>query len=168
MSRDPKDDERIYLRLGLVMSKAQLLEVALVKLAEAQRQDLSLPLDERWAEISKWLDMTAGELRRLLAVPDVVAEDLRAATGRRNRVAHDVWLSYSVANDSRASADTWAPWLEAEAVMLQQVTHGLARLRDHVEEVQMGDEEVDNDLIRVWREYVPEAIAPREDREPSA
>src|SRR4051794_13751598 len=60
MSRDPSDDERIYLRLGIAMSKAQLLEVVLVKLLEAQRQDLSLPLDDRWAEISKWLDKTAG------------------------------------------------------------------------------------------------------------
>lgn len=167
MSRDPRDDERIYLRLGIAMSKAQLLEVALVKLVEAQRQDLSLPLDDRWAEISRWLDMTAGELRRLLAVPDVVANDVRAAIGRRNRVAHDVWIAYSVGNDSRASADTWAPWLEAEAAMLQHVVHGLARLRDRVEEVRARGETVDEtDLVRVWREHVPEVIAPREDREP--
>jgi hypothetical protein len=168
MSRDRGDDERIYLRLGIAMSKAQLLELALVKLVEAQRQDLSSPLDDRWSEISKWLDMTAGELQRLLAVPDVVAADVRAATGRRNRVAHDVWLAYSVGNDGGASSDTWARWLEAEAAMLQHVAHGLMRLRDRVEEVRTRGEKVDAvDMVRVWREHVPEVIAPREDRNPS-
>src|SRR5260370_35426611 len=112
------------------MSTAQLLELALVKLVEAQRQHLSLPLGERWAEVSTWIDMNAGELRKLLAVPDVVATDVRSATGRRNRIAHDVWLTYSVGNDSRASGDVWAPWLESEAAMLQHVAHGLTRLRD--------------------------------------
>jgi hypothetical protein len=167
MSRDPRDDERIYLRLGLAMSKAQLLEVALVKLVEARRQDLSLPLDDRWAEISTWLGMTAGQLQPLLGVPDAVAADVRAAIGRRNRVAHDAWMLYSVASDSRASADTWAPWLEAEAAMLQQVVHGLGRLRDRVEQLRTGGEGVDDaKLLHVWRTYVPEPIAPRPDREP--
>jgi hypothetical protein len=167
MPRISRDDQRIYLRLGLAISKAQLLEVALVKLVEAQRQDLSLPLDDRWAEIATWLGMTAGRLQRLLGVPEVVASDVRAAIGRRNRVAHDAWMLYSVASNSRASADTWAPWLEAEAAMLQQVVHGLARLRDCVEQLRTRGELVDDaDLLRVWRNYVPEAIAPRPDREP--
>jgi hypothetical protein len=144
MSRDPQDDQRIYLRLGLAVSKAQLLEVALVKLVEAQRQDLSLPLDDRWAEISSWLGITAGQLQPLLGVPDVVASDVRAAIGRRNRVAHDAWMLYSVASDSRASANAWAPWLEAEAAMLQQVVHGLARLHDRVEQLRTRDNQVDD------------------------
>jgi hypothetical protein len=166
MSRDPQDDQRIFLRLGLAMSKAQLLENVMVKLVEAQRQDLSLPLDDRWAEISRWLDMTAGQLQGLLGVPDVVASDVRAAVGRRNRVAHEAWLSYS-AGESKASADTWAPWLEAEAAMLQQVVHGLARLRDRVADIRANGGEVDDaDLARVWRTHVPDPIAPRPDREP--
>jgi hypothetical protein len=123
-------------------------------------------LDDRWAEISKWLDKTAGELRQVLGVPEVVAADLRAASSRRNRVAHDVWIAYSVGGDTRASADTWAPWLEAEAAMLQQVVHGVARLRDHIAEVQARGEQVDEgDLVRVWRQHVPNVIAWREDRE---
>jgi hypothetical protein len=149
------------------MSKAQLLEVALVKLVEAQHQDISLPLDDRWAEISTWLGMTAGRLQRLLGVPDVVAGDVRAAIGRRNRVAHDAWMLYSVASDSRASADTWAPWLEAEAAMLQKVVHGLARLRDRVAQLRTSGEPVDDaELARLWRTYLPEPVAPRPDREP--
>jgi hypothetical protein len=149
------------------MSKAQLLEVALVKLVEVQRQDLSLPLDDRWAEISTWLGMTAGRLQRLLGVPDVVASDESAAIGRRNRVAHDAWMHYSVASDSRASAALWGPWLEAEAAMLQQLVRGLARLRDFVEQQRtLGEQAEDADLLRVWRKHVPEAIAPRPDREP--
>ena len=135
MARDPKDDQRVYLGLGLAMSKSQLLEVALVKLVEVQRKDLSLPLDDRWAEISTWLGMTAGRLQPLLGVPEVVASEVRAAIGRRNRAAHEAWMLYSVASDSRASADTWVPWLEAEAAMLQQVVHGLARLRERLEQI---------------------------------
>lgn len=166
MARDLKDDQRVYLGLGLAMSKAQLLEVVLVKLVEAQRQDVSLPLDDRWAEISKWLDMTAGQLQPLLGVPEVVASDVRAAIGRRNRVAHDAWMLYSLASDSRASADTWAPWLEGEAAMLQQVVHGLARLRDCVEQVRGRRKQVEHaDLVGVWRSYVPDPITPRPDRE---
>jgi hypothetical protein len=165
MSRDPKDDERIYFWLGVAMSKAQLLEIALVKLLEAQHQDLSLPLDERWAEISKWLSMNAGELRKLLGVPSLVAADLKAAIGRRNRVAHEAWNLYSVAADSRASADTWAPWLKEEAAMLQQVVHGVARLRDRVTELRTNGEVVtDAELERVWREYVPRPVDRRPDR----
>jgi hypothetical protein len=109
----------------------------------------------------------AGQLQPLLGVPEVVASDVRAAIGRRNRVAHDAWMLYSVASDSRASADTWAPWLEAEAAMLQQVVHGLARLRDCVEQVRGRRKKVENaDLVGVWRKYVPDPIPPRPDREP--
>jgi len=109
--------------------------------------------------------MTAGQLQRLLGVPEIVASDVGAAVGRRNRVAHDAWTLYSVANDGRASADTWAPWLEAEAAMLQQVVHGLARLRDRVVQARERGEQVqDADLVRVWRDYVPEPITPRPDR----
>jgi hypothetical protein len=169
VARDPQDDERIYLRLGLAMSKAQLLEIALVKLMEVKQQDLSLPLDDRWAEISSWIDMTAGQLHKRLGVPQVMSADVQAAISRRNRIAHEVWIAYSVGNDSRASANTWVPWLEAEAAMLQQVVHGLARVRDRIEEVRKGGAEVvDADLINVWREFVPHAIAWREDRTPPA
>jgi hypothetical protein len=51
--------------------------------------------------------------------------------------------------------------------MLQQVVHGLARLRDRVEQLRTRGGHVDDaDLRYVWRKYVPEAIAPRPDREP--
>jgi hypothetical protein len=59
---------------------------------ERDPQDDSLPLDDRWAEISRWLEMTAGQLQSRLGVPGVVASDVRAAIGRRNRVAHDAWM----------------------------------------------------------------------------
>lgn len=148
------------------MSKAQLLEVALVKLVEAQRQELALPLDDRWDEISKWLGMTAGQLQPLLGVPDVVATDLRAAIGRRNRVAHDAWMLYSVAADSTGSAEVWGPWLESEAAMLQQVVHGISCLRDHVAQVRSnGSRPRDEDLGRVWRSHIPVPIEPRPDRD---
>ena len=76
-------------------------------------------------------------------------------------------MLYSLASDSRASADTWAPWLEGEAAMLQRVIHGLARLRERVEQLRgRGKQVEDADLAGVWRKYVPEPIAPRPDREP--
>lgn len=68
-------DQRVWLALGRAVARAQVLETAMVKFLEAQRQDLTLPLDDRWDEISTWLGKTAGQLRTLLGVPDVVATD---------------------------------------------------------------------------------------------
>src|SRR4051794_17819987 len=171
--RDEKDNElatgdwKVVTALGVAMSKAQELEIVLVRLLEAQRQDLSLPLDDRWAEISDWLDMTAGQLRRIMGVPEPVAADLQAAVGRRNRVAHDAWMLYSAGEDSRASADTWARWLEEEAATLGQVVEGVARLRDRVKELRTSGGDLGGDeLVRVWRRYVPNPVAPRPDRDP--
>jgi hypothetical protein len=100
----------------------------MVRLLEHQRQDVSLPLDDRWEEISGWLDLPAGRLRKELGVPDALALDLEAAVGRRNRVAHSGWMLYSVAENRPDSADLWVPWLHGEAVMLMQVRRGLAHL----------------------------------------
>lgn len=50
----------------------------MVKLLEALRQDLSQPLDDRRDEISEWLDLPAGRIKRRLGLPDAVAEDLHA------------------------------------------------------------------------------------------
>jgi heme A synthase len=158
-------DHRIFLRLGYAVARAQLLEAAMVKLLEAQQQDTRLPLDERWDEIATWLGLTAGQLRGKLGVPGTVAIDLKHAVDRRNRVAHQAWMLYSLARDRQASADTWAPWLADEAAMLAQVTHGLARLTELVRAIRESGAEVDPaELERVWRETVPEPVAPRPDR----
>lgn len=50
----------MYLALGQAVARAQEVEVVMVRLLEQQRQDTSLPLDDRWDEISAWLGMTAG------------------------------------------------------------------------------------------------------------
>ena len=52
-------DKRVVQRLGYAIARAQLFEFAMAKLLEAQRHDLSVPLDDRWDEISRWLAMTA-------------------------------------------------------------------------------------------------------------
>jgi hypothetical protein len=158
-------DGRIYLRLGYAVSKTQLLEVAMVKLLEALRQDLSQPLDDRWDEISEWLDLPAGRIKRRLGLPEAVAEDLHATIGRRNRVAHEAWLLYSLASDREASAETWAPWLDDEAAMFGEVTRGVALLAEFVREARAEGREVDAaGLERKWREDVPQPIAPRPDK----
>ena len=169
LSRRDEDDQRIYIRLGIAVSKAQLLEIALVKLLEAERQDLSRPLDDRWEEISAWLGMTAGHLRKLLGVPEIVAKDLEAAIGRRNRIAHNAWVLYSTGEDSRASAEVWAPWLEGEASMLQRIVRGLAGLRDYIQRQRAAGNAIDDvELERAWREHVPEPVARRPDLDPMA
>ena len=94
-----------------------------------------------------------------------MADDLKAAVGRRNRVAHEAWMLYSVATNRQESAATWVPWLEREATMLMQVRRGLARLRDLLRDARASGAQFDDaDVSRVWREYVPDPIAPREDR----
>src|SRR4051812_27021644 len=106
---DDDSDARVYLALGQAMARAQEVEVVMVRLLEQQRQDTSLPLDDRWDEIRAWLGMTAGNHRKAPDVPDHVAADLQAAIGRRNRVAHDAWMLYSVPPNRDESAATWAP-----------------------------------------------------------
>jgi hypothetical protein len=160
-----KLDQRVWLALGRAVARAQVLELAMVKLVEAQRQDTTLPLDERWNEISTWLGMTPGQLRDLLGVPDMVATDLKHAVDRRNRVAHDGWRLYSLGEDRQASADTWAPWLDRERLMLARVTEGVADMTKLVKEARAnGCDVTPAELERVWRERVPEPVAPREDR----
>ena len=160
-----ESDARVYLALGLAVARAQEVEVVMVRLLEQQRQDTSLPLDERWDEIFAWVRMTAGDRRKAPDVPDDVAADLAAAVGRRNRVVHDAWMIYSVPPNRKESAATLVPWLHGEATMLMQVRRGLARLTDLLRHARASGAQVDDaDVLRVWREYVPEPIAPREDR----
>jgi hypothetical protein len=158
-------DGRVYLALGQAVARAQEVEVVMVRLLEQQRQDTSLPLDDRWEEISGWLDLTAGQLRRRLGVPDALARDLVAAVGRRNRVAHDAWMLYSVATNRQESADTWVPWLQGEAMMLMGVRRGLAAMSDQAREARANGRQItDDEAIQLWREYVPEPVEPRPDR----
>jgi hypothetical protein len=158
-------DGRVYLALGQAVARAQEIEVAMVRLLEQQRQDTSLPLDDRWDEIGRWLELTAGQLRARLGVPDAIARDLQAAVGRRNRVAHEAWMLYSVATNRRESAGTWVPWFRGEAVMFMQVRRGLAYLTKQLREARAeGSKVADDAVMRLWREYVPEPIEPRPDR----
>lgn len=158
-------DVRVYLALGQAVARAQEVEVAMMKLLEQQRQDTSLPLDDRWGEISDWLDRTAGYLRQLLGVPADLARDLEAAVGRRNRVAHSAWMLYSAGTNRQESADVWVPWLREEATMLMQVRRGLAHLAAQLSDTRAdGPEVTDDDVMLLWREYVPSPIEPRPDR----
>lgn len=90
--------------------------------------------------------------------------------GRRNRVAHDAWMLYtgtaiSEATTRQESAPTWVPWLEREATMLMQVRRGLAYVTRLLSDARASGSQVDDaDVLRVWREYVPDLVAPREDR----
>src|SRR5215217_5127553 len=50
-------------RIAAHRRRAQEVAVVMVGLLERQREDTSLPLNDRWEEISGWLDLTAGQLR---------------------------------------------------------------------------------------------------------
>jgi len=153
-------DERVVCQLGYSVARAQLFEHALIKLREAQQHDLTLPLDERWDEISVWLKQPAGLLADELKVTPSVASDLQALVKRRNDVVHRGWTNYKAAREhgqGDAGAPNWERWLSEQAEMLGRAYNGLMTMTERVRE--QGREEVaPAQLDEVWRAHVPEAI----------
>src|SRR4051812_34508280 len=86
------DDRTIVSHLGYATARGQLFEFAMLKLIEAQRHDLSVPLDDRWDEVEKWLTTwTAGRAANELRVPEAVGAGPRAVVPRRDPVAPPPW-----------------------------------------------------------------------------
>jgi hypothetical protein len=80
-----EDDYPVLARLGYALARAQLFELALMKLLEAQRFDVDQPLEERWNEILGWLTKwTAGKAAKKLHLPEPIAADLLNIVRRRN------------------------------------------------------------------------------------
>jgi len=153
-------DREVVMHLGYAVARAQLLEHALVRLLEAQRFDVSGPLDDRWDDISRWLNCTAGQLANQLNVPETVAEDLKAVVRKRNAVAHRAWTDYRTARDiaqGDAAADDWIAWLDEQAERLGRAFNVVIRLvrasrEAHPEPVEAAE------IERAWRAEFPEPI----------
>ena len=94
-------DHTVITRLGYGVARAQLFEFAMVKLLEAQRQDMAIPLDERWPEIRTWLKASAGRTSGKLDVPEPIRKDLLAVVECRNVVAHHAYRTYLTARENR-------------------------------------------------------------------
>jgi hypothetical protein len=155
-------DKDVLSQLGYAMARAQLLEWAIAKLLEATWQDTTLPLDERWAEINRWLKDSAGRLSDQLGVPRTVARDLQQAVARRNQVAHKSWIYYRNAREKAqgdvASAD-WVLWLAEQAAILGRAYNGVIAMRDTVR--QQGADDVEYPALeQAWRVHVPDPIEP--------
>jgi hypothetical protein len=151
-------DLRVIEQLGYAVARAQLLEVQMVRLLEAQRHDLAVPLDDRWDEISKWLRLTAGQLKDHLRVPEVVAKDLKALVGRRNDVAHHAWVRYVAARGIQTTdtaPEDWVEWLAEQARLLGVAYNALVELTAMLR----NDERVeDADVESLWRRHVDRPV----------
>jgi hypothetical protein len=161
------DDHRVLARLGYAVARAQLFELALLKLLEVQRHDLDLPLEERWPEVQKWLtSWTAGKAARELHLAEAIAADLVNVVKRRNFVTHHAWLFYLAYKERHGggrAATAYIEWLDEQARYLGLAYDGLMALTE------MGRAKLRLDLegdeaLPVWRysvtEPVPKADAP--------
>jgi hypothetical protein len=54
-------DSAVLVRLGSAVARVHLLELAMAKLLKAHGHDMSVPIDDRWDEISGRLRQTAGD-----------------------------------------------------------------------------------------------------------
>jgi hypothetical protein len=153
------DDRAVLCQLGYALARGQLFEIAMLKLVEAQRHDLSLPLDDRWVEIEKWLTKwTAGHAADELRVPNEIAADLHAIVGGRNHVVHRAWWLYigrRAKVGDRAVAE-YTEWLVEQARLMGRAYNGvmtiLGRLRED------ADPPDDAALIALWRTCVPDKV----------
>jgi hypothetical protein len=153
------DDRTILCQLGYATARGQLFEFAILKLIEAQRHDLSVPLDDRWDEVEKWLTTwTAGRAANELRVPEAVGADLRAIVRRRNLVAHHSWrfyLGWRGKVGDRAVAE-YTDWFVEQARLMGLAYNGvmtiLGRLRDSANPPE------DADVIALWRGCVPDPV----------
>lgn len=150
-------DLAVLHHLGYAVARAQLLELAMVKLLEAQRHDLDVPLSERWDEINGWLKNTAGQLATLLGLPPSIAADLQILVKSRNVIAHESWTGYIAAREKAqgdsASAD-WQEWLTEQASVLGRAYNGVMRLAQRTRDAspnRLHPAEAEH----IWREHVP-------------
>jgi hypothetical protein len=166
------DDHQVLGRLGYALARAQLFELALMKLLEAQRFNVNEPLEERWDEILGWMTRwTAGRLAKELHLPEAIAADLANLVRRRNLVAHDAWLAYLSDKKRHGGQDTagaYIVWLDEQARYLGLAYDALIVLTTFE---RYGDEfaesgiDLDMDLdmkgkgaLPVWRHSVKEPV----------
>ncbi len=138
MERLDDGDRSVLAHLGYAIARAQLFELALLKLLEAQRHDVSAPLEDRWPEIEKWLtSKTAGAAAHDLELPESVAADLKVVVGARNLVAHHAWRLYLAARERHGgvAAEIYETWLDEQARIMELRFSSKAILRRSPPEV---------------------------------
>jgi hypothetical protein len=155
-------DRRVLASLGYALARAQLFELALLKLLEVQRHDLDIPLKERWPEILEWLNKwTAGKAAKELHLPEAIAGDLVNLVRCRNVVTHHAWLYYLAHKErhgGQKTADEYTGWLDEQARYLGLAYDALMAL------VEFGRAGVPMDLkgedaVPVWRYWLAEPVA---------
>ncbi len=156
-------DIRVYVRLGHAVARAQLLELAMVKLLAEQKHNPRLSEDERWNKVFGWMRMSAGQLRKALGIPEAVATDLRHVVDRRDRVVHKAWVLYARGEDREASADAWATYLDEEAAVFGFAFNGMMAMVHLVRADSTASQEA---LDAAWRRHVPEPVEPVAPRVP--
>lgn len=141
-------------RLGYAVARAQLFELALLKLLEAQRHDVTAPLEDRWPEIEKWLTTkTAGSAARALKLPEVVAADLKAVVGVRNVVAHHAWRFYLATRERKgeSAASLYETWFDDQARIMGVGYNATMALVTEARKASLDATEAE----RVWRSHFP-------------
>lgn len=150
------DDIPVLAGLGYAVGRAQLLELAMVKVIEVERQDLSVDFEKRWPEIAKWLRLSAGQSARKLRLHSEVVDDLKALAHRRNFVAHQAWLTYRTERGVQLGPTVFAEWLDNEARVFGQAYNGLMNLLGLLR----SDPGLPADrCLTVWREAVSTPVS---------
>ena len=152
MERLDELDRSVLERLGYAVARAQLFELALLKLLEAQRHDLEIPLEDRWAEIQTWLTKkTAGVAARDLKLPETVAADLKVVVAARNVVAHHVWRFYLAARERQGpdAAEVYVRWLDNQARILGTAYNATFALVERARAGILRQEQVE----QAWRSH---------------
>jgi hypothetical protein len=153
------DDRAILCQLGYAIARCQQFEIAMLKLVEAQRNNLSVPLDDRWAEIQAWLTKwTAGRAADELRVPEEIASDLRAVVGGRNHVVHRAWWFYVGwrAKVGERAVAAYTEWLVEQAQLMGRAYNGVMTILGRVREDANPPE--DAELVTLWRDCVPDPV----------
>jgi hypothetical protein len=153
-------DKEILSALGYAVARSQLLEHSLLKLLEVQRHDLTLPLEERWAEIQRWMTrMTAGAAANELRLPEAIIAELKNAVERRNLVVHQVWSLYLIARRKRgdAAGRAYLPWLREQAAVLGRAYNGVLAINNAARQIAPARLSYEITLAR-WRTRVAKPI----------
>jgi len=158
MEKLDRHDGAILSLLGYAAARSQLFEFAMLKLLEVQRHDLSVPLDERWTEIERWLTtFTAGRMAKELRVPEALAADLRAVVDRRNVVTHHSYRFYVARREKVGdrAVEEYTDWFDEQAATLGYAYNGLMAIVSARRDDSATDDEA---VLELWRESVPAPV----------
>jgi hypothetical protein len=154
-------DRRIIRRLGYAMVRAQLFEIAIVKVIEAQRHDLTTPVDDRWSEIEGWLELPAGRAAKRLQLHEEITADLKELVVRRNVVAHKGWVAYVGQREKYGDGaiQVYVAWFDQQIEMLGNAYNALMEI---VVVVRDRPDLSRDEMLEMWRRTFPTPLWPVE------